>query len=619
MKSKTENLKSHRQSLAGHRAFFKNLFLVVVMLFIASNSYASASFKLIDGMRYLVDTDAKTATVMPLMDAKYSGDVVIPARIVIDGTSYPVVALGQSCFLDCTELTSISIPNSVTTLGNGCFESCVSLTNLTIPSSVTTLEKGCFESCSGLTKVSIPSSITEIPEDCFASCVSLTDIDIPSSVTSLGRNCFYFCKGLTKIVIPSSVKSFDGWCFYACYNLTSVTLPSNLTTLGDGCFYDCKKLESINIPESITELGDFCFCDCENLENIKIPSSVTSLGNRCFINCYKLSNVEIPSSVTSLGEACLFRCKSLTSIKIPSSVTSIGEECFTYCENLVNVELSPSITEIPSECFRYCTSLASIKIPSSVTKLGYGCFAYCSSLESIIIPSSVDRIMKSTLVGCTRLESVYFCGKVPSECYFSPDKSIVVYVPLEYLQDYKERFGDDVTYIYAWNPSESGDDVKVEKCAVPVISFADGKLRMYSSTHGAEYHYTITDDDVVTDKWSQDGVVELVAAYKVTVYATANGYHASDKSVATLYWLKGELETDVSNVQLAQRRGIMVTTTDGIVSISGLSDGESVEFYAIDGKQVGAVRAVNGVASCAVGESVVIAKIGKNSLKIVVK
>ena len=302
--------------------------------------------------------------------------------------------------------------------------------------------------------------------------------------------------------------------------------------------------------------------------------SVTSLGEGCFSGCYGLTSITIPSSVTSLGESCFWGCYGLTSITIPSSVTSLGK-----C------------------CFERCSGLTSITIPSSVTSLGKCCFYKCSGLET-----------------------VYFKGKVPEKTYQSniPTKTIIK-VLKEYLQDYKDVLGSSYKYIYAWNPDGSGDDTKpVTRCATPSVSYESGELKFASETAGAEYHYTITDADMASDAYSKEGKVTLSAAYNISVYATADGYTASDKVEATLYWINANLDNG-TNINLAKTRGIVASAHDGIVSISGLDNGEVVKFFAADGKYLGSTVAANGAASYAVSENLVIAKVGKDSIKIAMK
>ena len=364
------------------------------------------------------------------------------------------------------------------------------------------------------------------------------------------------------IIIPEKVKGNNGVVYV-------------VTSLGASCFEGCTGLTSITIPSSVTSLGDYCFPGCSGLTSITIPSSVTSLGDGCFQDCSGLTSITIPSSVTSLGGNCFWNCSGLTSITIPSSVTSLGDFCFQGCSGLI-----------------------SITIPSSVTSLGGNCF-----------------------LNCQKLETVYFEGKYCNSHYAGlkiPTTSIIK-VPTEYLQGYKDAFGPNYKYIYAWNPGEAGEDNKpVTQCSTPSISYESGKLMFACETAGAKYHYTITDTDIKSDALSENGEVSLSAAYNISVYATADGYKASDKAEATLYWIDANLDNS-TNINMVRTRGVVASAHDGIVTLSGLDNGEVVKFYAADGKYLGSSVAANGSASYAVNESLVIAKVGKDSMKIAVK
>ena len=152
----------------------------------------------------------------------------------------------------------------------------------------------------------------------------------------------------------------------------------------------------------------------------------------------------------------------------------------------------------------YCSGLTSITIPSSVTSLGWGCFEYCQNLESVIFKGRYCNY-------------VYYPDlKIPTTC--------IIKVPTEYLQDYKNAFGPIYQYIYAWNPDETGEDSKpVTQCSTPSIFYESGKLKFACETTGAKYHYTITDTDIKSDALSENGEVSLSAAYKISVYAIADG------------------------------------------------------------------------------------------------
>ena len=302
--------------------------------------------------------------------------------------------------------------------------------------------------------------------------------------------------------------------------------------------------------------------------------------------------------VTSFGASCFKDCRGLTSITIPSSVTSLGDGCFQDCSGLTSITIPSSVTSLGDFCFQGCSGLISITIPSSVTSLGGNCF-----------------------LNCQKLETVYFEGKYCRSNYANlkiPTTSIIK-VPTEYLQGYKDSFGSAYKYIYAWNPDGSGDDTKpVTQCATPSVSYGEGKLMFACETTGAKYHYTITDTDIKSDAQSENGEVSLSAAYNISVYATADGYKASDKAEATLYWVNANLDTG-TNINMVKTRGVVASAHDGIITLSGLDNGEVVKFYATDGKYLGSMVAANGAASYAVNESLVIAKVGKDSIKIAMK
>ena len=194
----------------------------------------------------------------------------------------------------------------------------------------------------------------------------------------------------------------------------------------------------------------------------------------------------------------------------------------------------------------------------------------------------------------------------------------IIKVPTEYLQDYKKAFGPNYQYIYPWKPSIAGDENKlVTQCATPTVSYESGKLKFDCETTGVRYHYTISCNDIATDWENEDGKIPLSAAYNVSVYATADGYTASEKAEATLYWINANLE--LTNINLIKKRCIMTYAHNGFISISGLENGEVVKFYAVDGKLVGSSVAVDGIASCAITESIIIAKMGTDTIKVLMK
>ena len=285
----------------------------------------------------------------------------------------------------------------------GALAGCSGLTSITIPNSVTSIGQNAFYKCSGLTSITIPNSVTSIGAGAFYGCTSLTSINIPSSVTSIDSVAFSGCSGLTSITIPNSVTSIEAGTFSGCSGLTSITIPNNVTSIEEKAFSGCSGLTSINIPGSVTSIGKFAFYWCSGLSSINISNGVMSIGEMAFYKCSGLTSITIPNSVTSIGYGTFVECSGLTSITIPNSVTSIGQSAFSGCSGLTSITIPNSVTSIGDGAFSHCSGITSINIPNSVTSIGDGAFSHCSGITSITIPSSVTSIGAGAFAGCTRV------------------------------------------------------------------------------------------------------------------------------------------------------------------------------------------------------------------------
>ena len=334
---------------------------------------------------------------------KYKGEMPENTAIILnEGTKI----INGYVFRDCMNLTSITIPNSVTEIGISTFENCTNLEYMTMPNSVTSIGSSAFYGCSSLTSINISDGVTEIDSDAFKGCSSLTSITIPDSVTSIGYDAFEDCSSLTSINIPDGVTELYGSVFDHCSSLTSITIPDSVTSIGYDAFRCCSSLKNINIPNSVTSIGDSAFYGCSSLTSINIPDGVTSIGNWTFEDCSSLTSITIPDSVTSIGFRAFEGCSSLTSITIPDSVTSIDNDAFRGCTSLTSITIPNSVTSIGDGAFRCCSSLTSINIPDGVTSIGSSAFEGCSSLTSINIPDGVTSIGNGTFDHCSSLTSI---------------------------------------------------------------------------------------------------------------------------------------------------------------------------------------------------------------------
>ena len=408
--------------------------LILVLLALLPTTTLAHDFE-VDGIYYNINGTEATVTYRGTSYTEYSneytGNVTIPKTVTYGGTTYSVTAISAWAFYGCSGLTSITIPNSVTTIGYYAFQgttwynnqpdglvyaglvaykykgSMPEGTNIILRDGTLGIAMGAFSGCSGLTSIDIPNSVITIGDWAFEFCYGLTSVNIPNSVTSIRYAAFSGCTGLTSITIPNSVKTIGGAAFSGCSGLMSISIPNSVTTIGrfafdgtawydnqpDGMVYvglvaycykgDMPEGTSVILRDGTLGIAGGAFMECNGLTSVTIPNSVTTIGGGAFSGCSRMASVTIGSSVTSIGSGAFANCSRLTSITIPNSVTTIEYAAFLGCRGLTSVTIGSSVTSIGSSAFESCTRLASITIPNSVTSIGEGAFWNCSALTSV--------------------------------------------------------------------------------------------------------------------------------------------------------------------------------------------------------------------------------------------
>lgn len=343
----------------------------------------------------------------------YKGDIVIPPYIQHDGQLWIAVkGISYAAFRDCEELTSVSLPEGLSTIENRAFERCTQLKEIIIPDTVVCIQSNAFSKCKSLQKVKLPHMLMHIDYDMFWECESLQEIDIPSKVRTIESHSFYKCTQLKRISLPEGLQEIGRYCFAFCENLTEIRLPDSIQYLADSLFLHCIKLQHVTLPAELNYIPNSCFEACYELKDIDIPSSVCWIGEYAFhwtalheaqgnqlqyLGCVlrggRLSEedqgvLRVKDGTRCIANRAFYENDELVEVILPASVETIGEEAFAHCKNLKRVQLADGLMKIGLHAFAHCSALEAIYIPSSVESIYSGAFSDCPSIKQMVVDAN---------------------------------------------------------------------------------------------------------------------------------------------------------------------------------------------------------------------------------------
>ncbi len=374
------------------------------------------------GVTYTLNSDGTAYKVTDRI-TYYGTEVVVYPEY--DGL--PVTEIAKDAFAT-DNMTSISIPASVTQISENAFSYCYKLETITvdednpvyeskgnclIDKDTRTLVVGCKNSV-----IPNDSSVISIGNRAFYRCTYLTEITIPYSVTHIGTYAFYGCSSLESVTLSERVATISSHAFDGCTSLAQITLPASVKTINAYAFYDCKGLTAINIPDGVTVISGDAFGNCTGLTEITIPSGVTQIISYAFEKCSNLAEVNFsaPSKLESIGYRAFGGCSSLKNIRIPADVNYITAGAFENCSGLEHITVSINNTRYKAagDCLidKLNNSLVAgcknsiIPDNGSVTQIAQYAFSGCSQLTSLHIPASVSYISDNAFSRLTALAEI---------------------------------------------------------------------------------------------------------------------------------------------------------------------------------------------------------------------
>ena len=392
-------------------------------------------------------------------------EITIPASLTSAG----------SPFKDCSNLKTIHFEEGITKIVGGLFSGCTGITEISIPDTVAIIDESAFSGATNLVSVSIPDSVTEIQDYAFQNCTKLTSIDIPDSVTLIDYQAFYGCTKLASVKLSNNLKTLGTRAFGNCTALTEITIPASITALPSNTFYGCTSLAKVTLPDTLTSIGSYVFQECDTLTTVTIPTSVVEIGGYAFSGCDKLAEVNLSDGLKTIGNNAFYNCVSLKSITIPRTVTSLGTGAFSGDKALAEVTLGTGLTSIPTECFYQIPALTKIRVPNRVIKIGDRAFANCTKLTEVTLPAATTSISSSAFSYPTRMTIYGYEGSYAQTFASSKKIKFVARTDVDYIDV------NDLTITLGTVNPYRGSPVE------PTVTVKDGSVTLTKDTH-----YTLT-------------------------------------------------------------------------------------------------------------------------------
>ena len=417
-------------------------------------------------------------------NVKYIPSYAFYGRSVLDSVIIgdSVANIASRAFKNCSGLTTLTLGSSVATIGSEAFDGCTHLSYVNYLGSIEDWCKINFSTIQSnpvwyahhlyingveLTSLTIPNSISAIGWFSFSGCNSLTSVTIPSTVGCIYDAAFRECRGLLTVFFNSDSCIVGGWedntrPFYHSGNQCTLTIGNNVKTLNSSMFKCFDGMSTVIFGDSLRVIGSDAFSWCNGLTLVNYSGAVQdwlsiNFGNidanplwhahHLNINGTEVTSLAIPNGFTNIKQFTLAGCRGLTDLTIPNGVYTIENNAFEGCSSITGLTIPNNVTSIGGSAFKNCTAITSLIFPNTLTTISNEAFAGCTGITELTIPSSVTTIGSNAFANCSGLNSVYMKSEIRPSSSGNIPTSAVIYVPCGSTISYQSLWGTNYYFV----------------------------------------------------------------------------------------------------------------------------------------------------------------------------
>ncbi len=390
------------------KKIFSILIMILLLVGLSGNVFAKDTYtatSILNGVtvnwKYEVNETNQIENLECTNPTDLVGNIIVPSTL--DGKT--VISLKFQAFKGATNITGVTLPNSMKEISYNAFEGCSNLTTVNL-NKLESIGGNAFKDCPKLTQITIPKTLTHgniYQHGPFSGTTKLTSVTFEEGCTTIPEVLLEDCTELTQITLPNTVSKISAEAFKGCTGITEITLPNSMKEISYNAFEGCSNLTTVNLNK-LESIGGNAFKDCPKLTQITIPKTLTH-GNIYqhgpFSGTTKLTSVTFEEGCTTIPEVLLEDCTELTQITLPNTVSKISAEAFKGCTGITEITLPNSMKEISYNAFEGCSNLLKITILDNCTNMGKNIFEnhnqnltiYCYK-DSVAAKYAIDNKIK---------------------------------------------------------------------------------------------------------------------------------------------------------------------------------------------------------------------------------